>query len=192
MAGAIRTLPGMAILRPNQQGRLDRLCGIYSIINGIELAIFPERLMPAQRKALFDEGIAFLARSKRLETVAQEGMSERLWIRLRDALLAAVSASSGQTLQAMPLPPPHADIGIRELLSWTKRNIVQGRPVLLGLWGVYDHFTVVGGISAKNLLLYDSFGFQHVLLSSLAVRTPRTTARHKISRTGVAAIVVQT
>ena len=47
----IRKLPGLDTLKPARQGQLDRLCGIYAIINAMELALYPtQRLMPSQRK----------------------------------------------------------------------------------------------------------------------------------------------
>ncbi|MES2496406.1 MAG: hypothetical protein V4618_09840 [Pseudomonadota bacterium] len=57
MAAAVRKLPGLDILKPAQQGRLDRFCGLYAIINAIDLALYPRgQLMPSQRQKLFDAG----------------------------------------------------------------------------------------------------------------------------------------
>jgi hypothetical protein len=191
VAGGIRKLPGLDQLQPAQQGQLDRFCGIYAIINAIELALYPaHRLMPAQRKQLYDHGIGVLAEAKRLEGVALDGMNERLWIKLRDALVRAVGGSGAPKLQISSLPQPHAEIGLHELLRWIQRHIDEGCPVMLPLWGVYDHFTVVAGITSTKLLLFDSLGFQHVALSSLAIRTPRATARHRITRRSVSSLAV--
>ena len=190
---ATRKLPGLDTLKPARQGQLDRLCGIYAIINAMELALYPtQRLMPSQRKQLFDHAIALLAKSKRLELVMQEGMNERLWMKLRDGLICAGTAFGAPKMEISHLPQPHAEIGLRELLRWIERQIDHGHPVLLVMWGAYDHYTVVAGVTPTKLLLFDSFGFQHVSRSSLAIRTLRATGRHKISRRSVSAIVVQT
>jgi len=192
-AEVIRQLPAMGRLKPAKQGLHDRLCGLYSIINAIDLVMPPEaQLLPSQRKRLFDDGIAFLARKGVLERVTRSGMNERLWMALRYALIATETGQGAPKLEISTLPTPLTQIGLRELLRWTERQIEQGSPVMLPLWGAYDHYTVVGGTTPTKLLLFDSYGFQHVARESLVIRTPRSEGRHRISRRGVAAIMVRT
>ena len=187
-----RIVPGFEKLVPKRQGELDRLCGLYSIINGITLASYPVGgIPPSCRRLLFDEGIQFLSKAKRLDVVSLDGINERLWSRLRDHLLVHTSKLGGPPLQAVALFPAGRPSGMDEAVSHIFESIDRGSPVLLILWNAYDHCTVVAGYTATKLLLFDSFGFKWIGLRSLGLRHPYQEARHKLSWRSTAALVLR-
>jgi hypothetical protein len=189
--GQMTMLPGLKELMPAQQGSLDRLCGLYAIINAFELALYPAyRLTELQRGRLFDLGLKFVTAMRRLEPSQRHGMTERQWLKLQDAMIDIFWEISGVRLRIDRLPEPRSKVDMPELISWIGKRLDQGRPVLLILWGTYDHFTVVGGISKRSLLLFDSFGYRRVALSSLAIRKPRSKGRHRISRRPVSSLAL--
>lgn len=185
------TLPGFKDLQPAWQGSLDRLCGLYSIINAFELALYPvHRVTEVERGRVFDLGLKFVVSMRRLEPSDRHGMTERQWLRLQEVMVEIFWEVVGFRLRIDRLPEPRAKIDKPELLAWIGKRLDQGRPVLMILWGAYDHFTVVGGISERNLLLFDSFGYRRIALSSLVVRKPRTKGRHRVSRKPISSVAL--
>jgi hypothetical protein len=188
--GGSRRLAGAIEPKPLRQGSLSRLCGLYAIINAIVVATHGTRpLKPQQRQWLYDQGIIFLSRRSRLETVMLEGMNERLWMRLRDHLLTELAKSGGPRLRAFPLVQLRSRIKLEQLLDTIAGSIDEGAPVLVVMWGAYDHFTVVVGHTPTNLLLFDSYGFRWVARRSIGLRRPRSVSRHQITCRSIAAIV---
>ena len=191
MGADTQVLPGFKELQPAWQGSLDRLCGLYAIINAFDLALYPvQRLTEVQRGRLFDLGLKFVVSMQRLEPNHRQGLNERQWLRLQDVMVDIFAEMSGIRLHIERLPEPRSKVDKSMLISWIGKRLEKGRPVLLILWGAYDHFTVVGGISKRNLLLFDSNGYRRVALSSLAVRKPRSKGRHRISRRPVSSVVL--
>ena len=67
------------------QGSLDRLCGIYSILNAIRWAN-PNAQNSPQR--LFDCGLGYLIKRKKLNSIMFEGMSRRVWLKMATHIVA--------------------------------------------------------------------------------------------------------
>ena len=69
-------------LRPLQQGSLDSMCGLYAVINAVQLALYPHRrLTRPELLQLFGAGLDALRRSRSLSTVLVTGMPPPLWRR---------------------------------------------------------------------------------------------------------------
>ena len=67
---------GKTIMCPKRQGDLNRLCGIYSVINAISW-LESNSGMNSQR--LFNCGVRYLENRKKLGSVMLDGMSRRVW-----------------------------------------------------------------------------------------------------------------
>ncbi|WP_420137931.1 hypothetical protein [Sphingomonas sp.] len=186
------SVPGYGALKPLQQGALDRLCGLYCIINAVALAAYPlQPLQPRQRRLLFDEGIRFLGRRRRLELASLDGMNERLWMHLRDHLLTTLGPIGGAQSKAVSIYPRGRPDCVDSALAGLFKTIDAGAPVLTLLWGVYNHWTVVAGYTPSKLLLFDSGGLQWVNIRSIGLRHPRHKGRHKLTWRSSAGIVFE-
>jgi len=184
----LRLAEAATSLAPLQQGDLDRLCGLYAIINAIRLALYPQyKLGRRQLRILFDEGIAFLSRTRSLKAAASSGMYEAHWSKLCQHLLTTAGNLAGVELHMMRYPA-------RSLSSTTvalkalKHHLKHGRPVLLALEGRLNHWTVVVRFSDKRLSLFDSDGHRWILNSSVGVRACDHKAAYRIFARGIIAL----
>jgi hypothetical protein len=184
----LRLAEAATSLAPLQQGDLDRLCGLYAIINAIRLALYPQhKLSRRQLRILFDEGIAFLSRTRSLKAAASSGMYEAQWSKLCQHLLFMAGNLAGVELHMMRYPA-------RSLSSTTvalkalKHHLKHGRPVLLALEGRLNHWTVVVRFSDKRLSLFDSDGHRWILNSSLSVRACDHEKAYRVFARGIVAL----
>lgn len=169
MAGRTVLLPAATHLRPHHQGDTSSLCGLYAIINGVQIAMHPHvKLSRRQLKALFVAGVDALDRAEQLRNVLAAGMSERTWLLVCRAV---VRRANGLThLQVRPsyflrtLPR----VNSRKALRAIKTELRGGRPVVLLLWGAHDHCTVAVGYTPSRLTLFDSHGLRWVRLAACA------------------------
>jgi hypothetical protein len=164
-------------IEPLCQGQLDGLCGVYSVINAIRLAL-PAEDRPNERhaKELFEESIALFERNQQFAAIALEGMSGKDWLRLAQALS---KKASTQTLKiTLQRPNRTKKWPAKRLLAWIEKSIAGGMPVLASFAGALDHYTVIAAVSADRLYFFDSSGHHHVRKSNCGVRK----GRHRLSR----------
>lgn len=91
-------LPGMTQLEPLSQGSLSSLCGLYSAMNGIRLALYPQRLSKHQTEELYRQGATHLARARQLARVLGVGMPQDKWLDLTQSLLAHANDATESSL----------------------------------------------------------------------------------------------
>ena len=73
----------MAVPRPFEQGDLDGLCGVYSVVNAARLAAHPHRRLSAPEcRALFAALLTELADEGRLRGFVAHGLGTRVLARL--------------------------------------------------------------------------------------------------------------
>jgi hypothetical protein len=146
-------------LPPFQQGGLDSLCGLYSIINAER---FINHSTDEETQRLFDDLIHYLARRKLLSKFLIGGIihSEMLVI-----LKKVVGNKRISNVQIRWRGVPNPDL----TTFWkSMQNFLDGTPgraIILGLQGYHDHWTVIESITSRSILLYDS---------SLIKRLPRS------------------
>ncbi len=169
-------------LEPFQQGELDYLCGLYSVINAIRLLVAGSGspLGQSQAERLYAAGIRHLSANSRLRACATSGMGGPEWRNLTDHLCRRVEPMVGIKVRskrpfARRRPAPEA------IYSAIESSLASERPVLLLLGGTYDHYTVVSGMSAARLLLFDSFGFHWVTRSHCSIGADPHAKRHQIA-----------
>jgi len=149
-------LPGAMHLEPLAQGNLSCLCGLYSHINGIRLALYPLKLQRQEVQALYLEGIRHLSSTRQLKHVLGVGMAERLWMSLGAALLAHVNATHAASLKLVLILNGAAKHDRERALSSIRKAVTVGQPVVVSLNGALDHYTTICGFTATRLVLFDS------------------------------------
>jgi hypothetical protein len=149
-------------LKPLVQGSLSRLCGLYSILNAVRLALHPFELRQHEVQATYLHGLAHLSGRRLLKRVLGIGMDEQVWLDLGNELLTHVNASYCTSLRLRPTLIGSAvsrrDRALQRIMAEVRAN----RPVLLCLGRALDHFTVVCGYSGERLTLFDSSGFRWI------------------------------
>lgn len=138
-----------------EQGGLDALCGIYSLVNAEQLI---NGTSYDQSKELFDKIIDFLKEEEILAKTLKEGMIlktiKRVLTRMLDDKI------QYQELHFAGKVNPDLDTYWEEMLSFLNEG--KSRAIIIGLEGVYSHWTVVKKISEKRIELFDSSGLKHL------------------------------
>ena len=147
MSAHFRTL---SRLPPFQQGGLDSLCGLYSIINAER---FINHSTDEETQQLFDDLVNFLARRKLLSKLLIGGIIHTEMLTILDKVVGK------QRIANVYIPwrgVPNPDLtafwkSIQYFLDGTPK-----RAVVLGLDGYHDHWTVIEKITSRSIILYDS------------------------------------
>jgi hypothetical protein len=176
-------------LLPYHQGRFDNLCGLYSILNAIQLAQWPRLERNAHRsRRLFQHGIAALEHRGFLHNAIKHGMDEATWTWLTDKLLAEAGRLSGTRLRRVPILQKIRRSNLDGALALIDRHTRLGEPVLVELAGSYQHYTTIVGISDNRLHLFDSYGYRWIAAASCELSHGHARARHQIARNSAAVI----
>ena len=140
----------MTGLPPFQQGGLDSLCGLYSIINAER---FINRSSDEETQQLFDDLIHYLSKRKLLSKFLIGGILHR-------EMLGILYTVVGKRRIAN-IEIPWRGVANPDLTTFWKSiqaflDGTPGRAVILGLQGYHDHWTVIEKITNRSILLYDS------------------------------------
>ncbi len=146
-------------LPPYQQGGLDSLCGLYSIINAERII---NHSSDDETQRLFDGLIHYLARRGLLSKFLIGGIIHREMLVILKKVVGRKRISNVQI--------PWRGVQNPDLTAFWKsmQNFLDGTPgraIILGLQGYHDHWTVIESITNRSILLYDS---------SLINRLPRS------------------
>jgi hypothetical protein len=155
-------LAGATALKPFSQGTLSKLCGLYSLLNGVQLALYPLKISGAQSEALYAHAVDHLARRRQLKRVLGEGMYEDVWLDLGRAILGRANAMFHCNLALQQTFSQRRSIGRFRAIERIKSDVRKNRPVLLSLGRTLDHYSVVCGHTRTRLKLFDSSGFRYV------------------------------
>src|SRR5215510_5927433 len=146
-------------LLPFQQGGLDSLCGLYSIINAERII---NRSSDADAQQLFDGLVYFLSRRGLLSRLLIGGIIHTQMLMILDKVVGK------QRISDVRVPwrgVPNPDL----TTFWESMHVfldgTPGRAIILGLQGYHDHWTVIESITDRSIFLYDS---------SLIKRLPRS------------------
>jgi hypothetical protein len=157
---------------PFQQGGLDSLCGLYSIINAER---FINYSTDEEAQQLFDELVYFLSRRKLLTKLLIGGIMHTEMLLLLDKVVGRHRISNVQI--------PWRGVPNPDLTTFWKsvQNFLDGTPgraIILGLQGYHDHWTVIERISSRSILLYDSALIKRLLRSSCTTVYTTGTRKH--------------
>ena len=136
-------------LKPYEQGALDSLCGIYSIVNAMRVI---RGLNNEESQELFKQIIGYLEDTRSLAVTLAQGIS----ITVMGSIFKDVIGEKID--RAIPFQK-QTDVAISEF--WTemtrflheKRAKGEKRVILLSLGGLHDHWTIVRKISSKRIWL---------------------------------------
>lgn len=153
-------------LPPFQQGGLDSLCGLYSIVNAERII---NHSTDDQAQDLFDTMVHFLSRKRLLTRILLDGVIHSHMVLILEKVVNGRIPSLEIPWRSQPTPEldPFWE-SMREFLDGTP-----GRAIILSLNGYHDHWTVVHSISSKSIFLYDSDEIRRL------PRSECTTARHR-------------
>ncbi len=151
-----QTFSGMP---PFQQGGLDSLCGLYSIINAERIV---NHSSDEETQQLFDDLIHYLSRRGLLTKFLIGGIIHTEMLVILKKVVGKKRISNVQI--------PWRGVQNPDLTTFWKsmQNFLDGTPgraIILGLQGYHDHWTVIESITNRSILLYDS---------ALIKRLPRT------------------
>lgn len=137
-------------LPPFQQGGLDSLCGLYSVINAERII---NRSTDRETQALFDDLIRFLSRRGLLGKFLIGGILHPQMLLILDKVVGKKRISNVEI--------PWRGVPNPDLTTFWKsmQTFLDGRPgraIILGLMGYHDHWTVIEKITNRSILLYDS------------------------------------
>lgn len=111
-------------------------------------------------------------------------MSEDVWISLGHAMAKKVNDEFGTSLK---IDQPFVDVATLDrarVLSRIRRQIRDGCPVLVGLAGALDHYTVLAGHTDSRIILFDSSGLRWVTTSRIGLNEDPE-ALHRIWPSGI-------
>ncbi len=145
-------------LPPFQQGGLDSLCGLYSIVNAER---FINHSSDESAQELFDSIIHYLSRRRLLAKLLIGGVIHRQMLLILNDVVG--DRIPNLWIPWRGVPTPELDTFWRSLQSFLDGT--PGRAVILGLQGYHDHWTVIETITDKSIILYDS---------ALITRLPRS------------------
>lgn len=146
-------------LPPFQQGGLDSLCGLYSIVNAERII---NRSSDDETQQLFDELIHFLSRRRLLSKFLIGGILHPQMLMILDKVVGN-NRISNVAIPWRGVPNPDLTTFWQSMQSFLDGT--PGRSIILGLQGYHDHWTVIEKISNRSIFLYDS---------SLIKRLPRS------------------
>ena len=154
-------LPASRKLRPIQQGELDGLCGIYSLINAIRLVKFESGALRAiESEALFSFAAYRLADTGDLRERICAGVP---WGVLKQVgqRMAKVASEESVELRVSPVKRGQAD-----RIALIKRHLLNGSPVIASVHRD-QHYTVITGWTPTRAVIFDSSGSHWVPLESI-------------------------
>ena len=164
-------------IEPFQQGEFDYLCGLYAAINAIRLArseIAPLNYL--QTCQLFNSGMAFLSDRGKLQLSLTWGME----LDCRYDLAAHLAATASD--KYVSLSVERADgVGwssIDSAFGWIECSLADQKPVMVYIDGrlgpsTLDHYSVISGISAKTITLFDSIDLRFLRRSNCGLSEGR-------------------
>lgn len=148
----------MSGLPPFQQGGLDSLCGLYSIINAERIV---NRSSDEDTQKLFNDLIHYLSRRGLLSKFLIDGIIHKEMLVILNKVVGKKRVANVE-IPFRGVPNPDLTTFWKSMQAFLDGT--PGRSIILGLQGYHDHWTVIEKITNRSILLYDS---------SLIKRLPR-------------------
>ena len=137
-------------LPPFQQGGLDSLCGLYSIINAER---FINHSSDDETQQLFNDLIHYLAKRKLLSKFLIGGIIHPEMLVILNKVVGKKRISSVE-IPWRGVQNPDLTAFWRSMQNFLDGT--RGRSIILGLQGYHDHWTVIESITTRSIMLYDS------------------------------------
>lgn len=158
-------------MKPYEQGALDGLCAVYGIVNAARIiaGIDEER-----SKELFKKIILYLEKKKDLPQILMSGIG----LKTIGGILGDVV---GHRIKHRTMPfKKYPDTPLDTFWTAMMEFLASGekRAVLVGLGGVYDHWSIVDSITDKQIRLFDSFKLKRLNRNRCATMRCTTSRPH--------------
>lgn len=159
-------------MKPYRQGQLDGLCGMYALVNAVDVLCGPLNRRSAQ--ALFYDMLLFLERRGPLAHRCVDG------IYLQDiaSVLKHIVCSQYPIVRHKPFHNrPRVSMG-RYLQTLNSFLALPDTIVFTAIQGQYNHWTLISAITEQRIQLYDADGMRYVLRSSCSMLHASDPKRH--------------
>lgn len=161
----------MAKLRPFQQGKLDKLCGLYAVLNSIRISANVTHPIDTELALeIFSELIAALDESQKLKKSITSGLGQSDISRL--LYRAEVWANNFLGIEISHSKPFHHEPAANPIIVRQKIRghlLLPGSATVVCLGGKIDHWTVLKKTPKRKFQLCESFGEEPVKLHQLSV-----------------------
>lgn len=159
-------------LTPLQQGDLDGLCGVYSIVNAVRWLI--PKLSNARAKKLFAQLMQGVRRFDHAPgAIAHAGIERQQLLGLLDIARRFMRHDADAGLVVGRVPP----VDRRSWSTATLWRVLDTRlsarcVAIIGITGRHDHWTLAIAVSASQIRLFDCDGMQVLRRSQFARDRP--------------------
>jgi hypothetical protein len=159
-------------LPPFQQGGLDSLCGLYSIVNAER---FINRSVDEEAQTLFNDIVYFLSRRRKLAYLLSEGIIHTQMLQILRRVVGKKRISD-VWIPWRGRPNPDLTTFWRSMQNFLDGT--PGRAIILGLNGFHDHWTVIECMTNRSIFLYDSALIKRLPRSSCTTVYPTGRRKH--------------
>jgi hypothetical protein len=163
--------------KPRRQGDGDALCGFYTIINGLRLALRPHGGLSRDQEAhIWRSLIRHADRNWRFATLFLDGIMPIQFIGLARRGAYAATKLTGTRVTFRFLTKAEVQRRNHRLQAIVEDLMAQGHAsILTGLEGKnYSHWSIIRGATRKSIWLLDSGGHHHFRLTSCRLlRSPK-------------------
>lgn len=175
-------LAGVALCHPFEQGDLDNLCGLYAALNALCVTSAPIRpFSTAEAKQVLHAGVAYLQRRKGLSDALIHGMALRRQRAVTQHMAKAAGRVVGLNFAVTPLVPGASKLDDHAALQLIASRLEAGSPVIACLENTFWHYTVISGVSASRVYLFDSDGLHWIERHSFGICDRGSQLRHCVS-----------
>ncbi len=165
---------------PDQQGNLDSLCGVYVIINAINLVYEMRR---QDRVVLFKELLTTLKKDKYLNIAIMSGTYKRHMNLMLSTAKQLIYRQHKAMVKVEPLFKANKGVEAKQFYKKLETFLEhKNRAVIINLSGALNHWSCVKEVTRTSLLLEDSYGYRYVRKSSIHIGADYK-ARHIITPT---------
>lgn len=164
-------------MKPYEQGALDGLCAVYSIVNAVRIV---SGIGEEEARELFREIILYLENTNDLSKILIEGIG----LKTIGGILADVVGEQISN-RAMPFKQ-YPDTPLDEFWTTMMSFLSNGgrRAILIGLGGpMWDHWSIVESITEKQIHFFDSYKLKRLNRSRCATMRSTSSRPHLLSPT---------
>jgi hypothetical protein len=175
--GVVKGRGGRSEMKPYEQGALDGLCAVYSIVNATRIV---SGIGEEEAKELFKEIIRYLETKKDLGKILIEGID-----------LLTIGGILGEVVgdriknRYMPFklsPETPLDQFWNEMMAFLSGG--DRRAILIGVGGpMWDHWSIVESITDKQIRFFDSYRLKRLNRSRCATMRSTSSRPHVLSPT---------
>jgi len=137
-------------MKPYEQGALDGLCAVYGIVNAARIIAGIDE--PAS-KELFKRIILYLEQRHDLAQILTKGIGLTTIGGIFSKVVRGYIRHRSMPFKKYPDTP--LDMFWNAMMEFLQGG--ERRAILIGLGGVYDHWSIVDSITDKQIRLFDSF-----------------------------------